>query len=522
MAPGLPGGSIAQGSIFAIFGVKLGPNSPSPGLAFPLSTTLNGVSIKVIQGTTSVDAIPIYVGATQINAIMPSNAPLGRVSLQVTSSGNKSPVSPATIVATSVGLLAANSGGFGPGVIQDALAGGLLPFNTGGTPATPGQIAVLYATGLGPIVSPDNVAPVSGNLGAPTEVFVGGVAAAVAYHGRSSCCSGLDQINFTVPSNAPLGCWVPVQVRTNGTQMSNTVTMAISANGAACSDPANALSQPFRAGSKFGVVSLLHDDTTEDVGQQSPKNVTTDSAMITFQQESPAGVGPFHPMFSLPPAGTCTSYTTPGDLFDGDPFPGLATSGKFLNGGTPLTLSAGGTTKNLLRPADNSRNFQPLGYTYTGSAVPSSLKLTAGSSYTVNGPGGPDVGAFTAPGTFAGGLTWTNRDQTLTITLSQGFTVNWTGAPSGQQVIVFGGNVDLPSNATSLFACVAPAGASSFTVPAIALGNVAPTRTNLLQSQGAVYVGSLPLASPPAFSATGLDFGALLPGSFIGKTVIFQ
>jgi uncharacterized protein (TIGR03437 family) len=72
MPAGLPGGSIARGSLFTIFGARLGPGT-SPGLAFPLSTTLGGVSIQVTQGTTTVAAIPVFVSANQINAIMPSN-----------------------------------------------------------------------------------------------------------------------------------------------------------------------------------------------------------------------------------------------------------------------------------------------------------------------------------------------------------------------------------------------------------------------------------------------------------------
>jgi hypothetical protein len=117
---------------------------------------------------------------------------------------------------------------------------------------------------------------------------------------------------------------------------------------------------------------------------------------------------------------------------------------------------------------------------------------------------------------------WSNRAQTSSITRSQGFTVNWSGVPTGQTVIVFGGGVDLPSNATGEFVCVAPAGSSSFVVPPTALANVPATRNNLLQSKGVVYVGTLPLASPTAFTATGLDTGAILPGVFLGKTVIFQ
>ena len=43
MTRGLQAGSIAQGSLFTIFGVRLGPGS-SPSLSFPLATTLGGVS----------------------------------------------------------------------------------------------------------------------------------------------------------------------------------------------------------------------------------------------------------------------------------------------------------------------------------------------------------------------------------------------------------------------------------------------------------------------------------------------
>ena len=84
------------------------------------------------------------------------------------------------------------------------------------------------------------------------------------------------------------------------------------------------------------------------------------------------------------------------------------------------------------------------------------------------------------------------------------------------------GGVDTPSNASAVFACVAPAGASSFTIPATALANIAPSRNNLLLSKGAVWVGALPVANPATFSAGGLDVGMILPGTFAGKTVIFQ
>jgi hypothetical protein len=100
--------------------------------------------------------------------------------------------------------------------------------------------------------------------------------------------------------------------------------------------------------------------------------------------------------------------------------------------------------------------------------------------------------------------------------------VNWTGAPAGQSVIIFGGGVDLPTNSSAVFACIAPPGSSSFTVPPQILANMPPTWDNLLRSKDAVYVGALATTSPATFAASGLDIGALVAGTFVGKTVIFQ
>ena len=84
-APALSvGGAIAQGSIFSIFGSQLGPAAGAQPTAFPLGTSLGGASVKITQGGISVDAIPLYTSAGLINAIMPSNAPLGLATLRLT------------------------------------------------------------------------------------------------------------------------------------------------------------------------------------------------------------------------------------------------------------------------------------------------------------------------------------------------------------------------------------------------------------------------------------------------------
>src|SRR5262249_41951822 len=123
-------------------------------------------------------------------------------------------------------------------------------------PAKPGQIEILWATGLGPVAFPDNDTPKTGSLATPVELFLGGqVITSFQYSGRSSY-PGVDEIIFTVPDNAPLGCWVPVQIRTEGTMLSNAVTMAITADGSPCKEPSNPLGQKLLTGGNLGVLAF--------------------------------------------------------------------------------------------------------------------------------------------------------------------------------------------------------------------------------------------------------------------------
>src|SRR3982751_4202425 len=116
---GLTGGEIARGSVFSIFGRNIGPANLAQVSVFPLPAALANVSIKITQGKTSVDAFPLIVTAGQVNAIMPSNAPLGRVSVQLTFNGAVSNPVAATVVSSNFGIFSVNSAGFGPGILQN-------------------------------------------------------------------------------------------------------------------------------------------------------------------------------------------------------------------------------------------------------------------------------------------------------------------------------------------------------------------------------------------------------------------
>ena len=322
MPPRLPGGAIAQGSIFSIFGARLGPATGVQVSSFPLNTTLSNVSITVTQGSTTANAIPLYVSASQINAIMPSNAPVGVASLQVINTNQKSNPMTVIVAANAFGIFTATGTGLGPGILQNFVTQTNQPINSATIAAQPGQVITMWGTGLGPVPA-DNVAPTAGNLPTKVEVFVGGVAASsILYSGRTPCCAGVDQVVFQVPANAPQGCWVPVSVRTSGSVVSNFVSMAITPDGNSCLSPGS----PFAAAGKKGGFIGLRVATHEDIGTRSAIDVTGDYAAAFAYQDSASNF-PFNPIFSLPPAGTCTVYTVKGDLLRGDTLPGAVPAG---------------------------------------------------------------------------------------------------------------------------------------------------------------------------------------------------
>ncbi len=516
LPPTLPGGTIAQGSIFSIFGARLGPTTAVQANSFPLGTTLGGTSIIVSQGSTTVNAIPIFVSASQINAVMPSNAPIGVASLRVNSGNSQSNPMPVTIGTSAFGIFTATGTGIGPGVLQNFVTQANQPVNSALVAAKPGQVITMWGTGLGPVAA-DNVAPTAGTLPTQVMVSVGGVTAATSYSGRTPCCAGVDQIVFQVPANAPTGCWVPVSVQTAGTTLSNFVSMAITKDGSPCLPSAS----PFVTAGKKGAFVALRVTTHEDIGTHAVIDVTGDYA-ASFAYQAPATNFPFHPMFSLPPPGTCTTYALSGDLLKGDTLPGAVPNGATaLNFGPAVTLSGPGGMQ-MLQNLFSANTLQYLGGSVSSGLFPNTLFLQPGA-YQVSGVPGGDVGAFSASASMPQPLTWTNRDQLVFVDRTQPLNVAWS-AGSGTQVLIVGFGVDLPTNSTTVFGCLAPSGATSFTVPAIVLSNVPATRPNPLQSKSVIYLGNAPnnTSSAVSLNASGLDVGYAAFQFATGKTVIFQ
>ncbi len=518
MAPqGLPGGAIAQGSIFTISGSNLGPAAPVAATTFPLGSSLGGVSIRVFQGNTSVNALPLFVSSSQINAIMPSNAPLGMASVQVTYNSQASNASPVRVASSVFGIFAAGNTGFGPGILQNITAQNQ-PGNNLLAPATRNQTVTILGTGLGPITGADNVAPPSGNLPTQVEVFVGGQSAGVKSSGRSACCAGVDQITFTVPASAPLGCWVPVIVRTGGTTVSNAVTMAISSDGSPCSEPANPLAQAFIQGGNIGTLMLFRAAVHEDTGVLAPVDVSND---VFYYDFAAVPSNPFAYAFFLsqPPAGSCNLFMQAGDFWT-NTTPPPANPPARLNPGSSFTLTGAAGAQNLtVDPAARALylgTFAPF-----APGLPNLLTLNPGN-YTVSSVGGAAVGAFQAQLSMPATFSWTNRDQISPVDRTKPLTLTWTGVGPQQSVGILGGNVDLPTNSSAIFFCVAPPGSASFTVPAQVLNVIPAARANALRSKGAIYLFNMTLDDGAPLSVPGLDSALAIAGHLQGRTVTFQ
>jgi len=59
-------------------------------------------------------------------------------------------------------------------------------------------------------------------------VLIGGLTAPVQFAGQAPGYPGVNQINITVPDNAPVGNAIPIQVvSADGTTMSNIATIAV-------------------------------------------------------------------------------------------------------------------------------------------------------------------------------------------------------------------------------------------------------------------------------------------------------
>ena len=532
---GLPNANIAQGSILSIFGTNLGPTQ-SPGLAFPLQTKLGGVSVQVTAGGNSFDAIPLFVGPGQINAILPSKTPTGSATLTVTTSAGISTPATFQVVDHSFGINSVNQSGAGPGIVDDHN----YKLITQNSAAEAGDVVIIWGTGLGAVAGTEANGPLPGNMpNIPVKVFVGAQEAKINYQGRSGCCAGVDQIAVVVPSGVT-GCHVPVAVEIDGAEhiVSNWVTTSIAAAGAGriCSDATGPSSGDLLTfltkGGKFGFVGLDRYTNTSPAlpppfGTGSPTTTTTDSGSASFVKYTPEQFTVAENIFQTYTIGACFVFVFNGQspLFTDPTTPVGLDAGKLINVNGP-----NGAKQLMPEPSNKGGYTATLGGGSGPGALP--LYLSQGSYAIDNGSGGADVKSFKFNIPVPPPLNWTNMNSVGPIIRANGQLVTWTGGDPNGIVTISGDSIVISTDSNgkstavgAFFTCHAPDSAGQFTIPAPVLLSLPPSSVISPVPGVSIDVGSLSLGAsslPVTFTAEGLDYGFAGSSVTTAKTLAYQ
>jgi uncharacterized protein (TIGR03437 family) len=511
---GLPNAAIARGSVFTVFGENLGP-AQSPSLAFPLSATLGGVSISVTQSGVVTQAFPIYVSAGQINAILPSTVTAGLAILRLTYQSKKSNAVTIQIASSSPGIFAVSSGGYGPGVVYNYVSASNQPINSLEAPAAPGQVVTIWGTGLGPVTFPDNVAPTPGNVAASVTVSIGGQPAAVTYSGRAPCCAGIDQIVATVPKNAPLGCWAPVSINAGGI-VSNTATMAIAAPGAStCGDPGNPLSTLVRTPGTQAFVHVEQVNDIENINTATPVMQALQYVYSRFYTR-PSSPFNFDPYMSYPPAGTCLVHQTTGD----------SNYTLSLRGALPQSASLNPQPNQTYNNGAQSLNIPPTAPFFAevvGGTVDTTSfglnTLSAGATFTID-PGGASQAVI--PINPEPPPAWARPNAILVVPRSSPLALTFTPGDAAAPTAILLYSYAAATNSTVEVQCLAPPGASAFTISADTLANLPSSYRIIDGSYANLYVVTLGLNKARSFTNGLAANGVLLNSTWVSQSVVIQ
>lgn len=515
--------NIARGSWFVIFGTGMGPSSISVYSGdLPYKTELSGtkVSFTPAAGGTAIPALIWYTSAGQLAGLLPSTAAAGDYNVTVTYNNVASAATKVKVVERNFGFATQSQNGSGPA--QATYGGADLNRFTTGTlgqwstrPAKAGDTMVLWGTGLGADTASDSTGASSGDQTAAgqVKVIVGGTEVIPAYAGRSNGSPGLDQINFTVPANVTPGCFVSLQVRAGGT-LSNLGSIAVAAAGnSACSHPTLSSAQLTKLDQGgtltvggLSLTKITSKMTVPNLGSIESTNETASGGFYKYTVDAVSTAN-----FSLAQSGACYVFTRSGTS---DQIAQGTGGSVELDAGAQLLLNGPNAANKALAQVAGSKLYSSTLYSsgYMGFGGTGTPTLTQGS-YKITGNGGADVGAFSAMVDLPGNFTWSNEAAIgASVARSSPLTVTWTGGGNGSVNIagtalnVSGGTTQNPTYSATLFSCIAPAPAGTFTVPVNVLQQLPAVSTDITSGN----YGTLSLFAIPDFSQSQGTFTAPL------------
>lgn len=215
--------SVAPGSFVAIYGSNLAPNTKVAD-RIPLPTSIDGVTVEVVDGARTIPAPLWFVSPSQINAQLPFGLS-ARVEVRVRGASQSVAISPRAPRFFTVTM---------DGIGEPLLFHANYTLVSAQSPAAPGEAVIAYVNGLG-AVTPDLAVGAAGGdgLGSPlnrvseaVSVTVGGRPATVDWAGMAPGFI-VYQVNFRIPDDVPAGMH-PIVVGAGGSFSRATVAASIS------------------------------------------------------------------------------------------------------------------------------------------------------------------------------------------------------------------------------------------------------------------------------------------------------
>ena len=475
----VPGGALAPGALVAIDGLRFDPSA---------------IAVEIESGDRIYPATLVSATPEHILTRMPDHAQSGHGRLFVVSHGKRSVGYEIAVASGAFGIFTANDQGWGE---AKSLAGIVRP----------GGRVTLVGTGLG-------------HEGTDTiQVLVGGRRAS---HLRLSRQDGIDRLSFTLSSDTPAGCAVPVSV-TVGSVTGNSATIPVGSGGA-CEPARNWFGQMRVPGGRSGNVVLLHSDAILELAPGQPVHFMVDNLLAGFAHHLSGKAS--GPLDLMPPAGACMNWAGPLDSnqMELSSIMGMVqdSSGANLDAGASVSVSGPDGVRRAMSSGKKPQIYSAIlgGDPPLSRVAPTPLFLAPGQ-YRVDIPGGTDVGAAKAVVEVPRPIVWRNRDGVTVLDRRVGTELAWT-LPRGYTAVVFAWNINRRSSSAGFAVCLPPLRAEVFRIPPTAVANLPVSGVSGSDlSLGFVGVGAVPV-EPPSFSAGGLDQARIVSASLSGRSVVVK
>src|SRR5579883_1739897 len=439
---------IAPGSLLRIFwSVPNGVGDPNPP----------GVSVKLRPQGTGEIFEPQVIGAVQpsVLVLVPQDVPSGATDVLLTVNSTAFPPTQVTVAPAAVGVFT-SFGNFGPAAAQNVAADSVPQLNRLTSPAIPGEYVILWSTGLGGFTTPDMTISLAGEPVQPT------------FAAPAPGLPGVDQINFAVPVDAPLGCYVPLTVSAGGST-SNSVALSIASSPGACQYPLGlsaAQLQMLDQGQSAFAGSFAFFAPIQPPGPNAPGYTRVESFNAELRDRSAFEIYLMSPKTeaSARRLGSQCALFTSGAILS-------AISGATGNPAGPLLTLTGPSKQSLTVPAAG------LGYDLSlpsppAVSTPDQLPppFFVLGSWQISAPGGDPVLAFQQAYLLPPQISWTNRELLSTFSRDADLQINWDSHGYTSRDLL---QISILTPETSI-SCSASAQSGSLVVPVPLLQNLPP------------------------------------------------